>query len=434
MPPILALLLLILSPLASAGDAAAPPTGRLPELRIPDVCGMQLKGDYTTAKDLDQMQALGVTLVRRGFHWKRIEPTKGVYQFAADDEVMKLLRERGMRVIGVLALGSDVHGSVAKDDGRAAFARYAAALAEHYKADKVIWEIWNEPNTKTFWGSQGGGTKGNTEEYAEQYVNLVKATVPAIRAVDPDAVIVGGSVSNLWEKSYEWCGFAFAKGVLKTGIDGWSVHPYSPKLPEDYVAAYDTVRDLMAKHGGPRDFPMMNSERGFPTSDEKAEGYAGGKTTRMQEYQAWLLVRQQLVDLSYGMHGTLYYEWKNAKEGFGIYNNDKPSQASTALATLVTQLKGHRFAKRIACPQAHDWVLSFTGPGGSLKLVAWTAAKEGEKLDSTEPHPVDLPVEATGQVAVAGITGVPSTLPVVNGRITVRLDGGPQYITVRAGQ
>jgi polysaccharide biosynthesis protein PslG len=427
MPFLLLILLTVLSTLAWAGDVAATTSGRLPELRIPDVCGMQLKAEYTTAKDLDQMQAIGVTFVRRGFHWKGIEAVKGTYDFSAHDPVMADLRARGIRVMGVLVFGNDYYSSVVTDEGRAAYARYAAALAEHYKADKVMWEIWNEPNTKTFWGKQGGGTKGNTEQYAEQYVALV-------RAVDPDATILGGSVSNLWEKSYEWCDYAFARGVLKTGIDAWSVHPYSPKLPEDYAAAYDTVRDLMAKHGGPRDFPMLNSERGFPTSDEKAEGYAGGKTTRMQEYQAWLLVRQQLVDLSYGMHGTLYYEWKNAKEGFGIYNDDKPSQASTALATLIAQLKGHHFTTRLTTPLPHDWVLSFTGPGDSLKLVAWTAAKEGAKLDSTEPHTIELPIEATGQVAVVSMAGATSTLPVVNGKIAVNLDGGPQFITIRAGK
>lgn len=427
---------ILTSLLAASGwtaDSANMAAGRLPSLRISDVCGMQLKSDYTTAKDLDQMQTLGVTLVRRGFHWNGIEKVKGVFDFSLHDAVMADLRKRKLRVLGVLAFGNDHYGTVVKDEGRAAYARYAAALAERYRTDRVMWEIWNEPNTKTFWGKQGGGTKGNTEEYAEQYVNLVKATVPAMRAADPDAIIIGGSVSNLWEKSYEWCDFAFAKGVLATGIDAWSVHPYSPKLPEDYFAAYDTVRGLMVKHGGPHDFPMLNSERGFPTSDEKAEGFAGGKTTRMQEYQAWLIVRQQLVDLAYGMHGTLYYEWKNDKEGFGIWNGDKPSQAYTALATLNSQLADHRFVKRIAMPLSHDWVLSFSGPGDSLKLAVWTAPKVG-KLDNTEPHAIELPVDATGQVAVVGMSGSASSLPVVDGKVSVLIDGGPQYITVRSSR
>lgn len=66
--------------------------------------------------------------------------------------------------------------------------------------------------------------------------------------------------------------------------------------------------------------------------------------------------------------------------------------------------------------------------------MAWTVAKEDGKLDTTELHALELPVEATGQGAMVSMAGVASTLPVVDGKISVKLDGGPQYITVRAGK
>jgi polysaccharide biosynthesis protein PslG len=403
---------------------------KLPELSIPAVCGMQLKGNYSGPKDLDAIKAVGIQVVRRGFHWDSIEKTKGVYDFTAHDEVMKGLRERGLRVVGCLAFGNKLYGPVRQDEGRAAYARYAAALAEHYKADRVMWEIWNEPNTMTFWGRHG--KKGNSEPYAEEYVTLVKATVPAMRQADPGCVILAGSVSCLWSESYKWTDFCFAKGVLKTGIDAWSVHPYSPNMPEDYVAAYDKVRDMMAKHGASRDFPMLNTERGFGTST-KGEGATEGKDSMKLHYQAWLLVRQQLIDLSYGMHLTSWYEWKNAKESFGIYNGDKPNRACKAYEAMIAQLRGYRFSKRVATASPQDFVLAFSGPGNALKLVAWTSPTKGG-LDKTEPHAIELPVEATGKVAVASIYGEQSSLAVADGRIAITLGGAPQYITVRPGQ
>lgn len=402
---------------------------KLPPSSVPASCGMQLKGPYTTEADLDAMKALGIKFVRRGFHWEGIEKEKGVFDFSGNDAVMDLIRPRGFRVLGVLVFGNKHYPKVVEPEGRAAFARYAAALAERYKDDDVMWEIWNEPNTRTFWGSQGGGKKGNTDEYAQQYVELIKAVVPAIRAVDPDACIIGGSTSNLWSESYNWCGFCFARGALTTGIDAWSVHPYS-KLPEEYFEAYGTVRDLMEKHGGPRDFPIMNSERGFPTA--KAEGFAGGDPAKKEEIQAWLLARQQLVDLALGTHGTIYYEWKNEKEGFGIYNGDKPNLAHQAYATLIKELDGLSFAERIETEQPYDYVMAFTGPDGTRKLAVWTGASEGKKLETTIPHPVTVKVDATGEVVVVDMTGKASTLPVVDGTITITLDGGPQYVTVKA--
>ncbi len=406
----------------NAGRAAL-----LPDTSIPLTCGMQLKGPYSTPADLDHMKTLGIAVVRRGFAWESIEKSKGVYDFSAHDAIMQELRTRGLRVLGVLAFANKLYGPVREDEGRAAYARYAAAVAEHYRADGVMWELWNEPNTMTFWGRHG--KQGNTPAYADEYVNLVKAAVPAMRAADPGCCIVAGSVSCLWKESYRWIDACFEKGILQCGIDAWSVHPYSPSLPEDYVAAYATVRDLMQKHGGDRDFPMLNSERGFPTA--KAEGHAGGDPQRQREYQSWLLVRQGLVDLSCGLRLTNWYEWKNAKEGFGIYDGDQPSPAYRAYQVMIEQLRGYRFAQRVVTAGPRDFVLAFRGPGDASKLVVWTAPPSGSALDQTVAHVLDIPVEVSGALAVVSVSGEASTLAVNDGRIAPMLSGAPQYITVK---
>jgi hypothetical protein len=102
-----------------------------------------------------------------------------------------------------------------KDEpGTTACASFAAAKAAKFRGCDIAWELWNEPNTKTFWGAHG--RKGNSEAYAGEYLRLIRKTVPAMKQADPDCVILGGSVSNLWEKSYQWMGYCFAQGILKT--------------------------------------------------------------------------------------------------------------------------------------------------------------------------------------------------------------------------
>ena len=424
------------NPLAAlpATPALAASYAKLPALVIPATCGMQIKG-YATTADYDQLHTMGVQLVRRGFHWEGIEKEKDVYDFTGHDETMKDLREHGLRVVGCLVFGNKLYPKVIEAEGREAYTRYAAALAARYKGDKVIWEVWNEPNTRTFWGSQGGGKSGNNEAYAEQYVQLVKASVAAMRAADPDCTIVAGSVSCLWSASYKWTDFCFAKGILATGIDGWSVHPYSPNTPEEYVEAYDVVRDMMVKHGAPRDFPLLNTERGWGTG-ATVEGATEGKEAMKTNYQAWLLVRQQLVDVACGLRLTSWYEWKNAKERFGIYNDDKPNLACTAYQTMIAQLRGYRFSKRLELASPQDYAFVFTGPGDSTKLVVWTAPPPKVKggMDNTVAHAIDLPVATTGQVPVVSVYGVESTVAVADGKLPVTLDGGPQYITVKPGK
>lgn len=277
MPTKFLALILFAAPLLSTLGGAAPWGGT-----IPDNLGVQLKGPDMNAETLDQVRALGFKWVRRGCVWEGIEKEKGVYDFSSYEAFVKLCRERGLKVITPIAFNNKLYGHVKDEPARTAYANYSAALATHFKDDDISFEIWNEPNTKTFWGKHG--KQGNSEAYAIEYTNLVKATIPAMRAADPDCIILAGSVSNMWTESYKWMDFCFANGMLKTGFDVWSVHPYGLKSPEDYIEAYAHMRKQMTDAGGKGDIRLIDSERGFPLG--KAEGYAGGNASMAHDYQA----------------------------------------------------------------------------------------------------------------------------------------------------
>ena len=398
----------------------------LPDGTIPTNMAVQLKGPDMNAETLDKVRDLGMTCVRRGFIWEGIEKEKGVYDFAPYDAFVKLCKERGLTIIAPLAFNNKLYGHVKDEPGRAAYAAWAAEMVKHFKGEKIYWEIWNEPNTMTFWGKHG--KKGNSEAYAEEYTNLVKATVPAMKKADPNCIILAGSVSNMWTESYKWMGYCFADGMLKEKWDVWSVHPYGLKSPEDYIEAYAITRKLMNDAGGPSDRPWINSERGFPIG--KAEGYAGGDASMAYEYQAWHVVRQYLIDLLEGVNLTSWYEWAG-KEGFALYRPNDPTPAYNACKVFVDQLKGYKLDKRITTKEPRDFVLRFTNPAGAAKLVAWTAPPPMQGPDKIVPHAISVPVEASGSVETADLYGAKSTLPVKNGTVEIALTGAPQYLTVK---
>lgn len=405
----------------SFADTKWPPDGT-----IPSNVAVQLKrGDMNPAA-LDLVRDLGMTCVRRGFIWETIEKEKGVYDFALYDEFVKECRERGLLIIAPLAFNNKLYGHVKDEPGRAAYAAWAAVMAERYKNENIYWEIWNEPNTMTFWGKHGA--KGNSEPYAEEYTNLVKATVPAMKKADPDCIILAGSVSNMWTESYNWMTYCFAGGMLKEKWDGWSVHPYGLKSPEDYIEAYAITRKLMEDAGGPSDRPWINSERGFPIG--KAEGYAGGDANLAFEYQAWHLVRQYLIDLLEGVNITAWYEWSGG-EGFALYRAGDPTPAFNACKVFVDQLRGYKLDKRIETKEPRDFVLRFTNPKGGVKLVAWTAPPPMQSPDKIVPHAITVPVEGSGSLETAGIYGEVGRVEVKSGSIELNLTGAPQYITVK---
>lgn len=399
----------------------------IPDGTIPYNMGVQLKGDTDGPDDLDRVQALGVKWVRRGFIWESIEKEKGVYDFSQYDRFINDCEKRGFRVIGCMAFSNKLYGHVKDEPAREAYARFAARLVEHYKGRNIIWEIWNEPNTMTFWGRHG--KVGNSPQYAEEYTNLVRATVPAMKAANPDCVILAGSVSNMWSESYKWMSYCFADGMLDIDWDIWSVHPYGVKAPEDYIEAYSHTRDLMKEAGGNTSRLWINSERGFPLG--KAEGYAGGDPALAKEYQAWHIVRQYLVDLLEGLPVTIWYEW-GGKEGFALYKDGETSPAYDACKNMVKELSGYKLESRIPLERSRDFALRFVNKEGGVKLVVWTAPELMKSPDTIEPHTVKLSVaDGSAELATSDLYGKSGSIKMSGGVIEPLLTGAPLYITLR---
>jgi len=414
--------------LLMGGSIAASAAPKLPDGTIPSNMGVQIKGPEMNAEALDKVRDAGFKWVRRGFIWEGIEKEKGVYNFEPYDKFVALCKERGLGIIAPMAFNNKLYGHVKDEPGRSAYAAWAAAMAGHFKNDNIYWEIWNEPNTMTFWGRHG--KKGNSEPYAEEYTNLVKATIPAMRKAHPQSIILAGSVSNMWTESYKWMGFCFADGMLKENWDVWSVHPYGLKAPEDYIEAYAITRKLMDDAGGPSNRPWMNTERGFPV-DKKKEGFAGGDGPNLLEYQAWNLVRQYLIDLLEGVNVTCWYEW-GGREGFALYQEGgEPTPALKAAKVFIAQLSGYKLDKRIATKEPRDFVLRFTNPAGGVKFVAWTAPPPMQGPDKIVDHKITVPVEASGSLETAGLYGEPGKLEVKAGSVELSLTGAPQYLTVK---
>jgi polysaccharide biosynthesis protein PslG len=391
---------------------------------LPQSAGIQLKNHNNSDTNLAELQELGFKYVRRGFVWFNIEKTPGEYHFEEYDALVDNAEKRGMHVLGCIALNNGKFPGVKEAAGREAFAKFAATVVARYKGRPVIWEIWNEPNIATFWGKHG---KANTTAFADEYSEFVKVVAPAMRKANPDAIIIAGSV-NLYEASFAWMKRCFDNGILKTGINGWSVHPYSTKSPEDHLLYYTRIRQMFVDHGVPADFPLLNTERGYPIG--KAEGYAGGDPALSKEYQSWHLVRQYLTDVLAGIKLSIWYEW-SGNDGFALKTSKGNMPSMQAARTLLHQLDGYTYTRRLDLGSTQDYALVFTKPDGAAKLVAWTTPPSKESPDKIVEHDVSIPVQATGQLDRYDIYGMPESIAIRNGTVTLHLTGAPQYLTVR---
>jgi len=399
----------------------------LPPQRIPDVCGVQLKNHNFTAEDMKQLHDMGFRIIRKGIYWNAVEKEKGVYDFSAFDEQMNEAKRLNLKVVGCLFGGNklyedDGRGGIQTEAGREGFANFAAAAVKHYQDHDVLWEVWNEPNVRTFWRKDG---KHNSDEFADEYTSLVKAVMAAVLKADKGAFVMAGSVSNYWEPSYEWTESCFKKGILKSGIRGWSVHPYGVKTPEEFAVGHTRTRQLLKQYGAP-DMPMLNTERGFAVK-ETHEGWSGGSQERAREFQAWHFVRQYMIDQLHDIRLTVWYEWDGEK--FGLADDDGSRPVYTAAKVMFDQLDGYRLVRRLDADRKLDYVLLFENEAGKRKLVAWTAPPPGGTPEEALPHVVSIGV---GKQPVFKVVDHEGKAQAVADGVALTLSGAPQYVDVPA--
>ncbi|MDP4290409.1 MAG: cellulase family glycosylhydrolase, partial [Bacteroidota bacterium] len=293
-------------------------------------------------QDLDMIAAAGFKFVRIDFGWQGIERQKGEYNWKAFDELTANLEKRGLGGLYILDYSNSLYEetSVSKnplngkeqkavsspqhDESVAAFARWSAAAAAHFKGKNIVWEIWNEPNI-SFW---------KPKPDVKQYTALALATCKAVKAAVPEATIIGPASSEL---PWPYLESFFSSGVLEY-LDAVSIHPYRnySKSPETAVADYQKLRALVGTYAPQtkKNMPIISSEWGYSTALKALP----------LETQAAFIVRMQLSNLLAGIPVSTWYDWKNDgtdpndwEQNFGTVTNDlvpKPSYNAIKLMNM----------------------------------------------------------------------------------------------------
>lgn len=162
----------------------APPP--FPDTVFPPLCVNTALEQYDAARldwALDLAADGGFAWVRQRFPWAEIEPEPGRFEWARWDAIVGGAVARGLQVLPVLTSPPAWAGTPPDPE---AFARFAGALANHYSAQLVYYQIWHNPNLGDAWG-------GQADPYV--YAELLAHAAPAIRAADPDARIVLGGLA-----------------------------------------------------------------------------------------------------------------------------------------------------------------------------------------------------------------------------------------------
>ena len=387
----------------------------LPKLAVPDGAGVNIHFTDPRPGEMKMLAEAGFRWVRMDFAWSGIEREKGKYDFSAYDRLMAALEPHKIRALFILDYSNrhyDNGLSPSSDEGRKAFARWAAAGARHFRGRGILWEMYNEPNIG-FWKPQPD---------VQQYIKLALEVGKALREAAPEEVYIGPATSQIDLPFLEAC---FKAGLLEYW-SAVSVHPYRQTPPETVAAEYAALRQLIAKYAPKgKSIPILSGEWGYSSVWKDFDETKQGK----------FLPRQWLVNLANDVPLSIWYDWhddgpdpKEPEHHFGtvfyehhagrdpIYD---PKPAYRAAKTLTTALAGYTFNKRLLVDDEQDHVLLFS-KGEKVALAAWT----------TSPTPSTVLIPASpGRFNVTSHLG--ETLPAVAAHskgLSLILTDSPQYL------
>lgn len=149
-------------------------------------------------RDMDWIRLMVFSHVKQTFAWDDIQPERDVWSIDRADALLGELERRGLKVVARLsnapewahpALGARERDGFldAPPDDFADYARFCGVLAARYKGRIAAYQVWNEPNLSREWGDRLPD--------AAAYVALLKGCSDAIRAADPDAIIISAGLA-----------------------------------------------------------------------------------------------------------------------------------------------------------------------------------------------------------------------------------------------
>lgn len=269
------------------------------------------------------------------------------------------------------------------EDERQLFAGFAASVVEATRDYDPIYEIWNEWNMQ--WRKRAPlnglfGPGAENPDYApENYVSVAQAAYRAIKAANPNATVLTGSIGE--DAGWTWTRRAFQAGLAETG-DGLSVHFYNHCNPtprrtaEDLIEHAGEFRSAVEEATGRPIMPTYITEFGWPNDTGPCGIALDLAAANIAQFTLWSTTESWI-------RGVWVYELRDSGErpeeredNFGLYTYDdqaKPAACAYREAiALARSLENRRFE---TAPDGVRWMTGRGSDGGDV-WVLWTTARD----------------------------------------------------------
>lgn len=192
--------------------------------------------EWKIQRTLQMVREMGAPWIVELFPWAYYHAADGGFAWEHPDLVINHAHAQGLTVIARIGLtpawarppdtSLNYLDAAAYDD----FADFAAAFAARYRDKVTHIIIGNEPNLSFEWGYR--------QTTPQDYVDLLRVVYPAIKAANPDAVVLGGALAPTIEPPGSPWGLndlLYLQGMYDAGaadfFDGLAVHTYGLTFP-----------------------------------------------------------------------------------------------------------------------------------------------------------------------------------------------------------
>jgi hypothetical protein len=329
---------------------------------------------------INAIKGMGFNWVKVQIEWKYFEPVKGQYDWGEIDRLVESCNANGLKLLFSVVKAPkwarppntdfSVEGPPANPQD---FADFLSAMAARYKGRVQAYEIWNEQNLHYEWG--------NEPLDPARYVRLLAAAYRAIKAQDPNAIVVSGALTptgappplamddfTYLELMYQ-AGLKYYCDAVGAHPSGYNVAPWvyggaeacqfiqqqgsgfigpcaSPHHSWSFRSTMEGYRNIMLKYGDgakriwPTEFGWASTD-GLGAPPAKGYEYAADNTA---EEQAQWLVKAYQMGRNWGWVGVMF-TWNlnfgpacgpfDEKAAFGILlPNWTPRPAYNQLAAM----------------------------------------------------------------------------------------------------
>ena len=259
------------------------------------------------------VQEAGFGWDKQQIRWADVERSKGQIDWAELDRMVYHSLGGGLNLMFSVVTAPTWSRADGRTDGPPDnlqdFASFLSRVAARYKGQVRAYEIWNEQNLSREWG--GGRIN------AGDYVDLLKVVYPAIKAADPNAIVISGALTPtgfvdanvaiddaLYLEQME----QYQGGVFRQVADAVGMHAGGYNNPPEadpvavnapfknhasfYFRRIEQLHDVMNRYGDAR--KVWVTEFGWSTNN-LAPGYEYGKDNTEQDQASYLVRAFQWV-------------------------------------------------------------------------------------------------------------------------------------------